>query len=111
MSKLKLVQWREGQSLVQLAAEIGDLHIPAHPSLAVEFRESNVGDTFILCLPEKWQIKLKDLGGASLREYLVCTLELEKWNKFRSEIRFPLGHSAAFLTGRQWWVEEVDVSF
>ncbi|MCP3663311.1 MAG: hypothetical protein GY696_12590, partial [Gammaproteobacteria bacterium] len=92
------------------ATEIRDLHFRAHPSLAVEFRESYAGDTFIRCLLEKWQIKLRDSGGASLREYLACALELEKRDKFKSEIHCPLGRSAAFLARRQRQVEEVNVS-
>ncbi len=42
--KLQSVHWGEGQSLVQLATEIRELHYRAHPSLAEEYRESYAGD-------------------------------------------------------------------
>ncbi len=67
--KLQSVKWEEGQTLVQLATEIRDLHFRAHPSLDVHFRESYAGDTFIRCLPEKWQIKLRDICEISLNTY------------------------------------------
>ncbi|MCP3668539.1 MAG: hypothetical protein GY696_39670 [Gammaproteobacteria bacterium] len=85
--KLHSVQWREGQSLVQLATEIRDLHYRAHPTLAVEFRESYAGDTFIRCLPEKWQIKLRDSGGATLTEYLASARDLENRDTHKTEIQ------------------------
>ncbi len=50
--KLQSVQWREGQSLVQLATKIRDLHYQTYPSLAAEFLESYAGYAFIRCLLE-----------------------------------------------------------
>ncbi|MCP3661430.1 MAG: hypothetical protein GY696_02875, partial [Gammaproteobacteria bacterium] len=102
--KLHSVQWREGQSLVQLATEIRDLHYRAHPTLAVEFRESYAGDTFIRCLPEKWQMRLRDRGGATLTEYLLSAQELESRDSHKTEIHLPFG-SSSNLRGNSHKVE------
>lgn len=75
MHKLHLVQWDPSQSLVDLATKIRDLHFLAHPQVPVEDREYYAGDTFIRCLPEKWQIKLREKG------VVVCSTI---WKQHRS---------------------------
>jgi len=81
--KLQTIQWKEDQPLVDLAAEVHELHFLAHPTISVEDRDSYAGDTFIRCLPEKWQMKLRSQGGSTLTEYLEQSLELQnkEWHK------------------------------
>ncbi|MCP3661936.1 MAG: hypothetical protein GY696_05465 [Gammaproteobacteria bacterium] len=60
----------------------------------MEYREYYARDTFIRCHPEEWQIKLRDLGAASLTEYLVGAQELQNRDSHGSEIHIPGGPPA-----------------
>ncbi len=65
--KLQQTSWKTGQPLIELATEIRDLHYRAHPQTPVAERDTYAGDTFIRCLPEDWQIKLRErFSGCTL---------------------------------------------
>ena len=98
--KLHLVQWRHGQNLVELATEIRDLHFSAHPTAPMEQREVYAGDTFIRCLPEVWQVKLREKRLTTLTQYLESALELEMLDKYRAELRNP-GKGATGISSRK----------
>ncbi len=66
--------------------------------MGVEVREYYAGDTFIRCLTEEWQIKLRVGGGATFTVYLLGAQELQKRDSHKSGIQIP-GCPPALLWG------------
>ncbi|MCP3667827.1 MAG: hypothetical protein GY696_35945, partial [Gammaproteobacteria bacterium] len=75
--KIHDLTWSHGESLVQLATRIRNLHFHAHSQAPLEEREAYARDTFCRLLPQGWRLRIRDKNLSTLSEYLTAAIECE----------------------------------